>query len=98
MIKGDKLLLKIIHFLVIFLLLFSFPSYAAPASGSNATETELEEWEEMEGLAELEEYINKEREAWEETLFYRLDLVVSLLSMLLGCLCACIFSMFWRFR
>lgn len=77
------------------MLLFSFPAYAAPSSPSN-----LERLEETEEREELDNFSVEEetRNDYGDVLLYRLDLVVSLLAMLFGCLCACIFAIFWRFR
>lgn len=80
------------------MLLFSFPAYAAYAASSSPSN--LERLEETEEREELDNFSVEEetKNEYYNALLYRLDLVVSLLAMLFGCLCACIFAIFWRFR
>lgn len=86
-----KYMLKLMLLLIFLFFMYPYPTYAA-ASPSNIEE-EIEE-EEIEAIQADEEIKTNQFNA----LLYRLDLLVALLSMLFGCLCASIFSTFWKIR
>lgn len=86
-----KLIIKLMLLLIFLFFMYPYPTYAA-ASPSNIEE-EIEE-EEIEEIQANEELQTNQFNA----LLYRLDLLVALLSMLFGCLCASIFSTFWKIR
>ena len=89
-----KYMIKLMVLFLFLLLLHPYPTYAK-ASFSNANwEEDLEEEGEEADMEEIEERIIEQYNA----VLYRLDLLVSLLAMLFGCLCASIFSSFWRMR